>query len=758
MNILKKALCLLLAAMLLVPAMPLTASADDVKTLTIQELREKFPAGKYWNHADAPGAGSEQNNQDGWTDIPCGEHGNLGTDSQTCNAFQPVSMQLSWQCMGYAEKLGYDATGYNPRLNANGWYTYTDASALETVKPGDIVRFRNHSIYIIGVDGDVLTYTDCNSDGHCVIRWDATITRQALAANFVHLRSAPGEGQPDCGCSASYAGTYRCVTQSGGLNVRSGHGAEFSWVGSIPQGAEIHVSRADGQWAHVQYGDIHGFASMAYLELIAPDETVPVTEPATEPATQPTTEPATEPTEPATEPTVPGECACSEDFAGYYVCTATTSSLRIRSGHGTDHPQVGSIPPGAAVYVSKASGGGPEDWAHVTYNGVSGYASMGYLEKKEEGVAPSASRVSYQVRLIEPWGMKINVRFTDGEDNTLDLAAFSDWGAFAIRRGQLDDPSAPLSSLAIEDIVENPAMLSFRRSDGSMVSNGKYVSFVYNTGLYTYRLSENVVWVAYYEDAQGRHYTALRERNLSDLIHERMNGSPEDFGDYERAVYAAMARLEGDITDYRSGFQNPSDIQVVDTDTLAETEISFDPPAEDGKYLFSRALQICLIEPWGIRQNVRAYDAALGKETHLNYDALEDYGVLFYHDRDGTLSPSQMDGWDDFLGCPDRENVYVFSKSQGTVFLKDSFFAANFNRDIFTYQLDSNLYTLSFIKVDGKFYYSRGYCTNIRELAETRGDDLSDVFTQKERLVYKSMVALCGAVTAYRDDYFSKHP
>ena len=95
--------------------------------------------------------------------------------------------------MGYAEKIGYDITGYNPRNNAHGWSTSKNVSALDSLKPGDIVRYKNdgHSIYVLDVDGNTVTYTDCNSDGHCKIRWDATISKSTLASSFTYVRSAP---------------------------------------------------------------------------------------------------------------------------------------------------------------------------------------------------------------------------------------------------------------------------------------------------------------------------------------------------------------------------------------------------------------------------------------------------------------------------------------------------------------------------------------------------------------------------------------
>ena len=155
--------------------------------LTLAQLRAKFPNGKYWNHA-----GSSSNNQDGYTSTPCEKH--VGSSASTCNAFAPNGTNLSWQCMGYAEKLGYDSTGFNSRVNANGWYTNYSSSALDSLKAGDIVRYSNdgHSIFVTAVNGDTVTYTDCNSDWQCVIRWDKTISKSTLRSSFTYVRVSPG--------------------------------------------------------------------------------------------------------------------------------------------------------------------------------------------------------------------------------------------------------------------------------------------------------------------------------------------------------------------------------------------------------------------------------------------------------------------------------------------------------------------------------------------------------------------------------------
>lgn len=259
---------------LLLPQTAVTASAEATG-LTMEQLREKFPDGKYWNHADHPGASNAVNNQNSYTSTPCPRHGTIGTSNQTCNGFQPADKQFSWQCMGYAEKLGYDATGFNPRENANGWYTNKSLSALDSLKPGDIVRYKNdtHSIYVTAVNGDTVTYTDCNSDGHCGIAWDETVSMSKLKATFTYVRSAPAamsSVQPSCGCSEAYAGIYICNTASTSLNLRGGHGTGYSVVASIPKGAIVTVTKASGtgsnDWAHVTYNGISGYACAGYLK------------------------------------------------------------------------------------------------------------------------------------------------------------------------------------------------------------------------------------------------------------------------------------------------------------------------------------------------------------------------------------------------------------------------------------------------------------------------------------------------------------
>lgn len=284
----KKLIAIIISVVLIFGLFPMINTSGDfsivneataaTEVLTLDQLRAKFPNGKYWNHAGNPGSSNSVNNQDGWTSTPCSVHGVVGTSKQTCNGFSPSGTQLSWQCMGYAEKLGYDSTGYNPRANANGWTTSYSTSALDNLKAGDIVRYKNdvHSIFVTGVNGDIVTYTDCNSDGHCIIRWDATISKSTLRSTFTYVRVSPrdlSEGSSSIvnnpiGMLDSATGGVSCVTVRGwtldydSLNTQLDVHVYIG--GPAGSGAPCYVIKADKLRSDVEdvYGSVgqyHGF-------------------------------------------------------------------------------------------------------------------------------------------------------------------------------------------------------------------------------------------------------------------------------------------------------------------------------------------------------------------------------------------------------------------------------------------------------------------------------------------------------------------
>ena len=167
---------------------PIKASATG---LTLAQLQAKFPDGAYWNHIVQAGHGYPNyedvgpcNNPDGYTWVPCDTHnGNAGVGGHDCNSFNG-----GMQCFGFARKLGYDAYGSYP----SSWNKTYD---LSNIKPGDIIRYDagqwDHSIFVTGVNGDTITFGDCNNGGRCLIKWNRTTTKSALSGVLHYVESAP---------------------------------------------------------------------------------------------------------------------------------------------------------------------------------------------------------------------------------------------------------------------------------------------------------------------------------------------------------------------------------------------------------------------------------------------------------------------------------------------------------------------------------------------------------------------------------------
>ena len=173
----RRIVCLLLALLLLAAVLPLPTASAERAQVTLTDLRAKFPSGTYWNH---PGGYNSPNN---YTYSPCGHaHGSCDYYGGCgCNSFGGAI-----QCLGYAYKLSYDYYG----VSAKYW---SKTYSLDSVKPGDVLRYRNdsHSVFVTDVTDTTITYTDCNMDRHCGIRWGVTVSRAAIAAMLTSVSVAP---------------------------------------------------------------------------------------------------------------------------------------------------------------------------------------------------------------------------------------------------------------------------------------------------------------------------------------------------------------------------------------------------------------------------------------------------------------------------------------------------------------------------------------------------------------------------------------
>ena len=241
------------------------------KLLTVDELMEKFPNGKYWNHGK-----SGTNDPDSWTDKPCAHHSNCnwyGTCG--CNSFDNAI-----QCWGFVLKLAYDAYGVSARKRAKAY-------SFDAIKPGDIVVYTGyygaeHFIFVTAVKDGYVYFGDCNGVGvsrGCEIRWGKK-TVSELKSKFSYTYSAPyalkessgSVEEPDTATSF-FPGVYTVHTSdtlNTPLNVRASASLSAEIVGQLDNGTVVTVTEVDGSWGKITYNNITGWISLEYTTCKAP--------------------------------------------------------------------------------------------------------------------------------------------------------------------------------------------------------------------------------------------------------------------------------------------------------------------------------------------------------------------------------------------------------------------------------------------------------------------------------------------------------
>lgn len=178
----------------LIPELSVNAEGFDYNAWLAVE-QAKYPAGKYWNHV-----GMSTDNSEGYTGSPCALHGVsgvdhvYGTNGCTCNHFADpkadsvkATYPAVWhysasQCMGFANKLGYDMFG------STMWSRITSASDSNykaNIKVGDIIRISGHSSFVVSKTADnKVNVAECNYTSNangCVIAWGRTIDLNSIS-------------------------------------------------------------------------------------------------------------------------------------------------------------------------------------------------------------------------------------------------------------------------------------------------------------------------------------------------------------------------------------------------------------------------------------------------------------------------------------------------------------------------------------------------------------------------------------------------
>ena len=173
----KKLLACLMAIIMAIGIIPIadlslqaSAKTESEFAAKIAELKTIYRDGEYWNNYNSVGY-----NGTGTTKCPC-TYSCPASCSCKCGKFYLNGTYYGGQCFGFANKMGYLIFGSVPTAS---WTKYT---SVTNYYAGDYVRVRNdkHSIFITKVEGDTITYVDCNNSGACQVKWDRTISKASL--------------------------------------------------------------------------------------------------------------------------------------------------------------------------------------------------------------------------------------------------------------------------------------------------------------------------------------------------------------------------------------------------------------------------------------------------------------------------------------------------------------------------------------------------------------------------------------------------
>ena len=392
-------------------------SQAEAKTLTVAELMEKFPNGKYWNH------GSGANNPDGWTDKPCTHHSACswyGTCG--CNSFENAI-----QCWGFVLKLAYDAYGVSARKRAKSY-------SFDGLKAGDILVYNGyygseHYLFVTAIKDGYVYFGDCNGVGvsrGCEIRWDKKSVSE-LKSKFLYTLSAPYELESSFEeeSPSFIEGVYTVHTSDTSnipLNVRQSPTTASEIVGQLENGTVVSVTEVNGSWGKITYDGITGWIYLEYTRTDAPEictvsvrtEKIDLSEQLDMEFSSDTNveyvvnvkvKNSVESLEvfnsvvkenklslevslggtyqiDVTARNSAGSVAAKTVYVtvdycpGVYIVTSTGATLNIRSAATTDSNIVGSLPNAASVSVTEVNG----IWGKVSYDSVTGWIYLDYTE------------------------------------------------------------------------------------------------------------------------------------------------------------------------------------------------------------------------------------------------------------------------------------------------------------------------------------------------------------------------------------------
>ncbi|MGN0687544.1 MAG: RICIN domain-containing protein [Oscillospiraceae bacterium] len=205
-----KLMASLLAIALCITILPLSTSA---KGASLQQLKQAYPQGM--------------------------------TDANNRFGYYVNNVRLAGECNGFcfnAARMLYGIDLYN----AEQYWTYSPKH-LNSIKPGDIIRYRSnsgyHTIMVTNINGDTVNIAEANYSIRMGVDYTRTMTKSQLLQRGVKwVVSVPYALETDASSDAYTIGETVKITANNGLNVRSGPASKYSVVKKLPKNTVITVT------------------------------------------------------------------------------------------------------------------------------------------------------------------------------------------------------------------------------------------------------------------------------------------------------------------------------------------------------------------------------------------------------------------------------------------------------------------------------------------------------------------------------------
>lgn len=172
----------------------ITAKVDDYISAVNTWMKDNQTNRVYWNQGRdicnttvLKGFVDRKDYTGGLNKFPCilnnpkGDH--RAANGCKSNSFTGVNSGDT-QCAGFADYMEYvifqTTARWTPEYTVAGDYNF---------RPGDLVRYNEHSAVVYKIEGDKVYFIECNwrgNNGHdcCIIRWDRSVTQDALRADI----------------------------------------------------------------------------------------------------------------------------------------------------------------------------------------------------------------------------------------------------------------------------------------------------------------------------------------------------------------------------------------------------------------------------------------------------------------------------------------------------------------------------------------------------------------------------------------------